>query len=275
MEMKEKKLNSWEEFEIEVSAILADLEKKRNETPIYVSSPLFRGHSKESWKLKTTLERYSNKHYSITDYYRILRAIEPAVASFTSKKWNIDPALKIDESDIGPPPRYDFMVYLRHHGFPSPLLDWSCSPYVAAFFAFQPRPEKQDENVAIYSYVEHYGSGKGGNISQAQIIGLGPYIHAHKRHFIQQCKYTICKKLVTDANMIEDNYYYCNHEEAFQRNESKQDILMKYLIPRTERAKVLSKLDFMNINSYSLFVNEESLMETLAYQEIERKNINK
>ena len=86
MEMKEKKLNSWEEFETEVSAILADLEKKRNETPIYVSSPLFRGHSKESWKLKTTLERYSNKHYSITDYYRILRAIEPAVASFTSRK---------------------------------------------------------------------------------------------------------------------------------------------------------------------------------------------
>jgi hypothetical protein len=271
--MKEKRLNSWEEFETEVSAIFVDLEKKRKETPIYVSSFLFRGHSKESWKLKTTLERYSNKDYSIIDYYHILGAIEPAVASFTSKQWNFDPNLKIDESDYGPPPRYDFMVYLRHHGFPSPLLDWSNSPYVAAFFAFQPRPEKEDENVAIYSYIEHYGSGKRRNIQQAQIIGLGPYVHTHKRHFIQQCKYTICKKLVIDDDRIENNYYYSNHEEAFQRNEIKQDILTKYLIPRTERAKVLSKLDFMNINSYSLFANEESLMATLAYQEIERKNL--
>jgi len=28
------------------------------------------------------------------------------------------------------------MTRLRHHGFPSPLLDWPQSPYIAAFFAF-------------------------------------------------------------------------------------------------------------------------------------------
>lgn len=31
---------------------------------------------------------------------------------------------------------YGFMTRLRHHGFPSPLLDWPQSPYIAAFFAF-------------------------------------------------------------------------------------------------------------------------------------------
>ncbi len=190
--MDEVKCDCWESFEAKISSIFENLENKREETPIHVSSPLFRGHSKASWSLKTTLERYSTKQYSITDYYHILRSIEPALSSFTSKQWNFDPYLKVDEGYYGAPPRYDFMVYLRHHGFPSPLLDWSRYPYVAAFFAFQPRPENEDENVAIYSYVEHYGSGKGGWLEEAQIIGLGPYLHTHKRHFIQQCEYTIC-----------------------------------------------------------------------------------
>ena len=48
-----------------------------------------------------------------------------------------------------------------------------------------------------------------GSANNAQIIGLGKYINTHKRHFIQQCEYTICRKLV------KDDYIYYNHEEAF------------------------------------------------------------
>lgn len=267
--MKVVKLDRWQDFETAVSIIFEDLEKRRRETGVHVSLPLFRGHAKESWPLSTTLERFSEEQYSLRDYYEILLAVKPAVASFTSKPWNLSASdiAKTDSRVPGPPPGYDFMVHLRHHGFPSPLLDWSRSPYIAAFFAFQPRPEKEDNNIAIYAYVEYYGCAKTGMPNEACITGLGPYIQTHKRHFIQQCEYTICKK--RDG----DNYFYWNHEEAFQRNETEQDILTKYLIPRSERLKVLSKLDFMNINSYSLFANEESLMATLAYQEIERKNV--
>jgi hypothetical protein len=270
-EMKVKQLNCWEEFEDEVSAIFLDIESRREQTIFHVSHPLFRGHAKESWILKTTLERYSEKDYSISDYYNILLTVEPAVASFTSKSWNLDPNLIIDEKYYGPPPGYDFMVYLRHHGFPSPLLDWSRSHYIAAFFAFQPRLKKDESNVAIYAFVEYYERSEivsPRRADNARIIGLGPNVQTHKRHFIQQCEYTICKKPVGES------YNYSFHEEAFNVNEMedgiKKEMLIKYLIPKGERSKVLKKLDIMNINSYSLFIDEESLMETLAYQNIEK-----
>lgn len=260
-------LKDWEAFEGEISRIFERLEKRRAATKTYVSAPLFRGHSDKRWRLLTTLERFSANRHSIKGYYRILLSVHPAVASLTGKAWPISPGLDIDESEHGPPPGYGFMIYLRHHGFPSPLLDWSLSPYVAAFFAFARRAREDCDGVAIYAFVEHLGQGKEWSGDQARIIGLGRYAVTHERHYTQQCEYTICKKPVGEK------YLYCNHEEALGGAVVEQDLLTKYVIPKGERDKFLGKLDLMNINAYSLFRDESSLMETLAYREIERRNL--
>ena len=44
--------------------------------------------------------------------------------------------------------------------------------------------------------------------------------------------------------------------------------LQKLNIPSTERQKVLKVLDEHNLNAFSLFGSEESLMETLAQREL-------
>jgi hypothetical protein len=265
--MKEVTLKDWETFESEISRIFGSVESRRAGTKGYVSDPLFRGHADDRWRLLTTLERFSKKPHSIKGYYRILLSVVPAVVSLTGKSWSLSPDLEVDESHHGPPPGYEFMIYLRHHGFPSPLLDWSRSPYVAAFFAFAPRHSEHCENIALYAYVEHYGRGKGWFEDNPRIIGLGPYAITHERHYAQQSEYTICKKRVGDE------YLYWEHEEALDREEDEQDLLTKYVIPASERDRFLGKLDLMNINAYSLFRDESSLMQTLAYREIERRDL--
>jgi hypothetical protein len=68
---------------------------------------------------------------------------------------------------------YSYMAHLRHNGFPSPLLDWTRSPYVAAFFAFS---KPQSDEVAIYGFAESPNNSKFGSSTEPQIQLLGQYV---------------------------------------------------------------------------------------------------
>ena len=191
-------LNSWEEFEAEMPKIFADVKVRREGAPkIYVSDPIFRGHEDASWLLKTTLERYTDKKFSMEQYHRIMDSVKPTIDTFTGKPQYLADYVEPDpEKFPAPPPACDYMAYLRHYGFPSPLLDWTRSPYVAAFFAFRPTYRGPREAVAIYAFVEHYGKGKAWRGGHSEIIGITESCAPTRRHYVQQSEYTICRKPV-------------------------------------------------------------------------------
>lgn len=87
---------------------------------------------------------------------------------------------------------YDFLAHLRYQGFPSPLLDWTGSPYVAAYFAFA--RAQRSERVSIYVFVERPKNMKIGGSVEPTIHGFGPNIRTQKRHFRHQSRYTMCVK---------------------------------------------------------------------------------
>jgi hypothetical protein len=256
-------LDSWESFEKHVASIFVTWQKLKDENKYNQwATPRFRGHLDADWKLETTLERFTKKSVYTEHYFKMLRDIRPAVISITGRNWDIP-----DEFQGGRPQPlgYEFMIYLRHHGFPSPLLDWTRSPYVAAFFAFRSQEKPKNDKVAIYSYVEHFFNPEGFDGKAPTIYGLGPYAVTHKRHYAQQCEYSICQRRIDGSR-----YEYSSHETAvLADNTAGGDPVTKYVLPASERGKVLKQLQRMNITAFSLFGSEESLMETLAYQEIE------
>jgi hypothetical protein len=252
---KEKTFKSWKEFEAEVVSVAEKQQHLR---------PLFRGQRKENWNLDTTLERYLKLHgvtdvdYSVRLYHQKIISASGVIETVTEKKWELPENYQEDDGYSKAPKGYEFMVFLRQNGFPSPLLDWSSSPYIAAFFALRHADPKESEFAAVFEYVESTGSGKDICPGEATICPCGPWIATDKKHFLQQSQYTICRKQKDGIN------FYASHEEVFARGEEEQDVLTKYLIPVSERERVLRKLRLMNITSYSLFENTESLLELVA-----------
>lgn len=260
--MEERSVNSWEDFE-------KQLQDLQTECDLSSHSPiLFRGQENSCWSLKTTLDR-KQERMPFGDYYRVIDKIRPQIETLTEKEWLISDYPKVkqltreyDEFNLqlwsGRCPGYAYMAYLRHHGFPSPLLDWTRSPYVAAYFAFRKASVNSADRVAIYVFSETRNKPSGNDMPVLYLYG--PYVRTHRRHVLQQSEYTLCLR-------FDSEWRFEHYDTVFDRGLPQQATCVKFTIPAAERPKVLRLLDAYNLNAFSLFGSEESIMETLAIRE--------
>lgn len=248
--MDQIEIASWSEFQKVVEDIL-----NKNHSSKEWKNIVFRGQSNSDWDLETTLERFSTKEFSFKQYTELLEGnIRHPLHSLSDGEISLEK--KANHWDKMPP-YIEYIVGLRHYSFPTPILDWTKSPYVAAYFAFSGVSDddiKKENKVSIYTYQEYTDDDvKGGWAEKPHLQCVGSNLKTDKRHFIQQCVYTYCMR--EDEN---DNLYYCPHENAKQ--DTGGDIITKYVLPAALRDEFLSKLDKMNINSFTLFGTKEALM---------------
>lgn len=224
---------------------------------------LFRGQSDSSWKLKTTLERKSGDTFHVLKYMDDVNLVVSEIESFTGVDWKFpkrkeyvdEIKQKHDVFDVDLP-AYNFLVYLRHYGFPSPLLDWTESPYIAAYFAYIAATKN---NAAIYCYIERPYTGKGSSGKSPMISLKSHFVKTDKRHFAQKSWYTIATKW----DDKEKNHYFCSHEDIFIKNSTRQDVLIKIILPISLRKEALVQLNDFNINHFTLFQSEDALIKAL------------
>ena len=268
--MEAVSLPNWEAFTVELQKLRAQLPHNPSGKPPEI---LFRGQSDSSWPLTTTLERAGCEGLSFDDYYRLaVQRVRPTVEALTGAMWDVpdydtamEHAFRSDRELFSlrrfPSVNfYRYMVYLRHHGFPSPLLDWTSSVNVAAFFAF--REIGKVETRSIYVYCESPHGMKGGAVGEPAMRVIGKYVRTHPRHFRQQSDYTICTAF--DEKFA--GWRFHRHDPVFW-NRGKQDYLWKFDLPSTERIGILKSLDQYNLNAFSLFDSEETLLETMWLRE--------
>ena len=103
---------------------------------------LFRGHGDSRYLLQSTLERRGRASVTVDDYYRTIAVgVKPQLESFTGQRFDATPypvlrrlLREYDKFSLpltgGKFPAAAYMIHTRHHGFPSPLMDWTRSAYI-------------------------------------------------------------------------------------------------------------------------------------------------
>lgn len=265
--METIQVGNWDEFGSALAKLQSRIRQQESQGGSHVSELLFRGQGNASWGLSTTLERYTADPVLLREYFRKIAIVQHHFEAFSGERWDFDFSAAERWAGFlpaGPPPGYEYMSYLRHHGFPSPLLDWTASPQIAAFFAFRDRPPERGDAVAIYAYCEMMGGGKMTSSSCPCISTYGPTIRGHPRHFLQRSRYSIC------TVFKEDGQYFAPHDEATATPPpgmfAGQDQIWKFVIPVSERSHVLRSLNEYNLNAFSLFNTTEALSEALAFE---------
>lgn len=151
-----------------------------------------------------------------------------------------------------------FFNLLQHHGYPTPLLDWSYSPYVAAFFAFRDWPIKYkgSGNARVYVFDNDAWQKR-----YPQIENLDPsFPHLSVMEFIAiNNPRLVPQQAVTTVTNIDDIEAYVLDRQA----ETGIEFLKAIDIPAKEREEAMRDLRFMGITAGSMFPGIDGVCEEL------------
>lgn len=198
---------------------------------------LFRGHGSSDWQLAPSFDR------AFVEFEGAQRdQLEDELIRTFKKECEPDPRYReLLASEI------ETLALAQHHGLPTRLLDWTESPYVAAFFAFQGHFQdsmfgrRLGENVAIWvlnpkSYVWSERRG-------VQLVSPPSWDNERLRR--QSGWFTLSR---TPFRNLED--YVRQFKDA-------DNALRAIVIPSKEATLAIPDLDLMGINHASLFSDLE------------------
>jgi len=196
---------------------------------------IFRGQSNSSYHLRTTLDRWRSFASDIERESCVARLLDEFRRELSHLELGSLSELSGDA----------FELLARHQGLPSPLMDWTRSPYVAAYFAFEGALPAKAPYVAIWE------------IDRARLPELSDFID-----------------IIEDHRLIEFNRRARRQHGVLLRvltvtrplEELLGSALTKYEIPSSEAAWALGELDEMGLSATNLFSDMEAAARTAQFR---------
>ncbi len=233
-------IHSWEEYK-QIVFNFFELKKK-----IY-----FRGQSDAKWPIKTSFLRSAERsHTTLANYDEVI--IPQLIKPVREKYGRL--------FDIKKPQEYaSFLSLLQHYGFPTPLLDWTLCPYIAAYFAFKDAADCV--KVIVFDAESWHQPRHALPIRSVQsgydhVTTVEPYNDRNPRVIAQKGIFTLC----TVPDMEE---YICGHPANvfLGKNET---FIQSIKMSRDEKNKAMRDLNLLGINDKSLCIDLEAEFADLA-----------
>ena len=145
----------------------------------------------------------------------------------------VDPALLAEDRTL--------WALGQHYGLPTRLLDWSTSPYVAAFFAFADHLTRTPERFAhVAIWVLHLDNPVWSRADGVEVVTVPPIRNDRLR--AQGGRFTLCRASVGSL-------------EEYVEQSAEGVALTKCVLPATAATRALPDLDAMGITSAELFAD--------------------
>lgn len=207
----------------------------------------FRGQSCLN-RLRTSFHRTSRKdltRYIMQDVPILHQQLSP----ITKHLFDLDRAAQMGA----------FYNLIQHHGYPTPLLDWTYSPYVAAFFAFRARPSPDATHVRIFVFDKDSWASDQPNTNPNRFLTyVLPHVTILEPLGIENAR-MVPQQALTMVTNVDDIEGFIAARESDGR---------KYLaaidLPVSERVKALTVLSMMGITAGALFPGLDGTCEALA-----------
>lgn len=216
---------------------------------------LFRGQNRP-WRLRTSFHRTGR-----ADLARFLnedvQTLHRHLSARTKHVFNLDI----------PNENGAFFNLVQHHGYPTPLLDWSYSPYIAAFFAYRGISKEDAEKAPINEKVRILVFDQAQwRLDWNQVFTLvSPGLHLSLGEFMAiENERMIPQQAASTVTNVDDIESYIQSKE-----EEGKSYLSAIDLPVADRDRVVQELRYMGITAGSMFPGLDGACEELKERNFE------